>query len=473
MYSNKLKRIKSKIVVGISTLAIGLGIAGNAMLCIDSKAAEIWPSSVDTACSAAIVMEAETGAILYEKNIDAQFYPASITKVLTALLAIENSNLSDVVTFSSDAVFKNEGNSSHIGRDLDEQMTMEQCLYGMMLESANECAYAIAEHVGGGDVNKFITMMNDKAKELGCTNTHFTNPNGLPDPNHYTSARDMALISKAAYENKIFDKITGTKTYTIPPTNKHAEPTLLNNHHAMLNFYQTNKYLYDPCVGGKTGYTVDAGATLVTYAKKDGMTLVSVVLNGQTENYYTDTINILNYCFDNFTAYDLSSSSNTYEESLVGKLGALNNDKKYIKRGENSTVILPKTADFSDAKCKLAPVSKAGEDVVGQIQYYYADRFVGSADLIFEKPDKVPYPFHNIDEENGGSDITFIRFDFKIIIIVIVAIAILFGLIQLFKSKSNKILLKKKRRKDKKRRRKPKYTVIDRNRNRRRRNRRR
>ena len=205
MFNNKIKRIKRKITVGIATLAIGLGIAGNALICTNTKAAEIWPSSVDTACSAAIVMEAETGAILYEKNIDAQFYPASITKVLTALLAIENSNLSDVVTFSSDAVFKNEGNSSHIGRDLDEQMTMEQCLYGMMLESANECAYAIAEHVGGGDVNKFITMMNDKAKELGCTNTHFTNPNGLPDPNHYTSARDMALISKAAYENKIFD----------------------------------------------------------------------------------------------------------------------------------------------------------------------------------------------------------------------------------------------------------------------------
>ena len=473
MYKRRFKRIKSKLAVQIMSLAIGIVVIGSTLFSTKVQAAEVWPSNVDTACSAAIVMEAETGAILYEKNIDAQYYPASITKVLTALLAIENSNLSDVVTFSSDAVFKNEGNSSHIGRDLNEQMTMEQCLYAMMLESANECAYAIAEHVGGGDVNKFITMMNDKVKELGCTNTHFTNPNGLPDPNHYTSARDMALISKAAYENKIFDKITGTKTYTIPPTNKHAEPTPLNNHHAMLNFYQTNKYLYEPCLGGKTGYTVDAGATLVTYARKDGMTLISVVLNGQTENYYTDTTNILNYCFDNFTAYDLSSGSNTYEESLVGKLGSLNNDKKYIKRGENSTVILPKTADFSDATYKLVPVKKGSNDVVGQIQYYYADRFVGSADLIFEKADKVPYPFHNIDEENGGSDITFIRFDFKIIIIVIVAIAILFGLIQLFKSKSNKILLKKKRRKDKKRRRKPKYTVIDRNRNRRRRNRRR
>ena len=315
--------------------------------------------------------------------------------------------------------------------------------------------------------------MNEKAKELGCTNTHFTNPNGLPDPNHYTSARDMALISRAAYENKIFDKITGTKTYTIPPTNKHAEPTLLNNHHAMLNFYQTNKYLYDPCVGGKTGYTVDAGATLVTYAKKDGMTLISVVLNGQTENYYTDTINILNYCFDNFTAYDLSSGSSTYEESLFGKLGSLNNDKKYIKRGENSTVVLPKTAEFSDATYKLVPAKRNSENIAGQIQYYYADRFVGSAELIFEKATKVPYPFKNIDPEDGGSDISFFRFDFKMIILILVAVAVVYVLFRIFKKKSNTILLKKKRRKDTKRRRKPKYTVIDRRRNKRRRSRRR
>lgn len=470
MYKNK---IKTKIIASFMALSLVLGITIAGLSVPEAKAAEVWPSSVDTACNAAIVMEAETGAILYDKNIDTQFYPASITKVLTALLAIENSNLNDVVTFSSDAVFKNEGNSSHIGRDLDEQMTMEQCLYGMMLESANECAYAIAEHVGGGDVNKFIDMMNEKAKELGCTNTHFTNPNGLPDPNHYTSARDMALISKAAYENKIFDKITGTKTYTIPPTNKHAEPTLLNNHHAMLNFYQTNKYLYDPCVGGKTGYTVDAGATLVTYAKKDGMTLISVVLNGQTENYYTDTINILNYCFDNFTAYDLSSGSNTYEESLLGKLGSLNNDKKYIKRGENSTVVLPKTAEFSDATYKLVPAKRNSENIAGQIQYYYADRYVGSAELIFEKATKVPYPFKNIDPEDGGSDISFFRFDFKMIILILVGVAVVYVLFRIFKKKSNTILLKKKRRKDTKRRRKPKYTVIDRRRNKRRRSRRR
>mgnify|MGYP002624374581 CR=1 FL=1 len=464
---NNSTRRKSTILLSIGAILTML-----IMTSANVRAAAVWPSNIDTESNAAIVMEAKTGAILYEKNIDTQYYPASITKILTTLLAIENSNLNEVVTFSYDAVFKNEGDSSHIGRDLDEQMTMEQCLYAVMLESANECAYAVAEHVGGGDVNKFITMMNDKAKKLGCTHTHFSNPNGLPDPNHYTSARDMALISKAAYENKIFDKITGTKTYTIPPTNKHAEPTLLNNHHAMLNFYQTNRYLYEPCVGGKTGYTQDAGATLVTYAKKDGMTLIAVVLNGETSTYYVDTTNILNYCFDNFTAYDLSSESGSQVDGRVGKLGSLNNDKKYIMRGENSTVILPRTADFSETTYKLVPSDDKG-DVVGQVQYYYADRFVGSADLIFEKAKSVPYPFHNIDSEQGGSSVSYFRIDIKVIVIILIGLFITYLLLLFMRAKSGRILLKKKRKRDSKRKVEPRYTVIDRDRYRRRRRRRR
>ncbi|MCR4611282.1 MAG: D-alanyl-D-alanine carboxypeptidase [Lachnospiraceae bacterium] len=456
----------------ISAIILSLIIISTFLYSGKVRAAEAWPSDVDTLSSAAIVMDVHTGAILYEKNIDAQYYPASITKILTTLLAIENSNLSDVVTFSHDAVYKNEGDSSHIGRDLGEQMTMEECLYAVMLESANECAYAVAEHVGGGDVNKFIQMMNDRAKELGCTNTHFCNPNGLPDSNHYVSARDMAIISRAAYQNKIFDKITGTKTYTIPPTNKHAEPTLLNNHHAMLNYYQTNKYLYDPCVGGKTGYTNDAGATLVTYAKKNNMTLVSVVLHGDTQTYYTDTTNILEYCFDNFKAYDLSSQSSTGVDNLVGKLGPLNSDSKYIMKGEDSNVILPNSADFANVTAKLVPSQK--EDVAAQIQYYYADRFVGSADLVFLKASDVPYPFHNIDEVYGGSGITYFRIDFKLILIVLGIAAIVFAVNRFMRQKSGRILLKKKRRRDGKVRRRPKtkYTTINRNRKKSRRRRR-
>ncbi len=470
----KLNKISGILLTAITlTAVIGSSLLASITGVENVKAAEVWPSSIDTVSQGAIVMDVDSGAILYEKNINNEYYPASITKVLTTLLAIENCSLDETVTFSSDAVFKNEGNTSHIGRDLNEQMTMEQCLYAVMLESANECAYAVAEHVGGGDINKFIDMMNEKAKELGCKNTHFANPNGLPNPDHYTSCYDMALISRAAYNNKTFAKIAGTKSYSIPPTNKHAEVTPLNNHHAMLNFYQTNKYLYDPCVGGKTGYTDISGATLVTFAKKDGMTLVCVTMNAPQPAHYEDTTNLLNYCFDNFVAYNTKDSLNSFLGTISTKLGQLNRDNKYITVSENGTVILPRTAEFSDAKVQLVPTKDAKGNVVGQLKYTYADRMVGSADLIFNTDEKVPYPFHNIDPENGGSSIKYLRFDFKMILIIIVVIAAIYGLYQLYKHQSGKVFKFKKRKIDTKvKRRKPTHPVIK-NQDRKRRNRRR
>ena len=165
---------------------------------MSAKADVYWPEGPSIATPSAIVIEINSGAVLYEKNSDQVSYPASITKILTTLLALENSELDEVVTFSDDAINYNQGDTSHIARDYGEQMTMKECLYAVMLESANECAYAVAEHVGqklGGNYQTFIDLMNERAKELGCTNTHFTNANGLPDENHWTSARDMALIS--------------------------------------------------------------------------------------------------------------------------------------------------------------------------------------------------------------------------------------------------------------------------------------
>ena len=182
----------------------------------------------------AVVMEASTGTILYEKNPHEELYPASITKIMTTLLAVENCSLDEEVTFSYESVHNIDRESTHISRDVGEVMTMEQCLYAVMLGSANECAYAVAEHAGKGFEN-FIAMMNDKAQKLGCQNTHFNNPHGLTEEEHYTSAYDMALISQAAMKNDTFRAITGTKRYTIPVTNKHPnEETPLVNHHKML-----------------------------------------------------------------------------------------------------------------------------------------------------------------------------------------------------------------------------------------------
>jgi len=206
-----------------------------------AQAEAYWPEGPQTDANSVIVMEVNTGTVLYEKKSHAKHYPASITKIMTVLLAIENCDMDEIVTFSADAVYKNEGDTSHIARDLGEELTVEQCLYAIMLESANECAYAVAEHVGqklGGDYQTFVDLMNERAAELGCTDTHFNNANGLPDEEHWVSAYDMALISAEAYKSEIFRTIAGTSSYTLPKTNKCDEEYPCHNHHKMIYPYR-------------------------------------------------------------------------------------------------------------------------------------------------------------------------------------------------------------------------------------------
>lgn len=406
---------------------------------IQVKAAEYWPDSVNVESESAMVMELETGTILYEKNADEIHYPASITKIMTALVVLENSDLDEVVTFSPDAVYKNEGDTSHIARDVNEEMTIEQCLYGMMLESANECAWAMGEHVAG-DMDSFVSMMNKKADELGCTNTHFNNPNGLPDEQHYTSAHDMALISRAAFQIPKFAEICGTKKYTIPPTNKHSEPTYLNNHHNMLSYYTTRNYIYDNCLGGKTGYTVDAGSTLVTYAKKDGMTLVCVVMKVKSPGQYLDTRNLFDYCFDNFSIYNVSEHA-SISDTDISKTGKLSESIDLIKIDKSGIVVLPKTASFLDAESRVESYSDPDDSsVVGKIQYTYAGKNVGGADLVFSRIDNISFPFDNLPVEKGGSGKQYVQVDYLKIALVIVAIVLVIMLILFIRSKETEIL---------------------------------
>ena len=233
-----------------------------------------WPQGPAVWAESAVVMDLDSGTFLYSKNMDVAKYPASITKILTTLIAIEHSRLSEKVTFSENAVYGIEQGSSNIGIRLGENLTMEDCLYGMMLESANEVCVAVAEHISGS-VDAFVELMNQKAASLGCTNTHFTNPNGLPDENHYTTAHDMALIAQAAYNNATFRKVCQTTTYCIGKTNKCGEERWLSNHHKML---PDRDYTYEGCTGGKTGFTSLAGNTLVTFARRNGMTLVSACM---------------------------------------------------------------------------------------------------------------------------------------------------------------------------------------------------
>lgn len=342
------------------------------------SAAEYWPEGPEVESPSVILMEMSTGTVLYEKNCDEQNYPASITKIMTTLLALENSEMDEIVTFSNGAIDNTEG--SGISRDYEEQMTMEQCLYAVMLSSANECAYAVAEHVGG-TVDHFVEMMNEKAAELGCTNTHFANPHGLFDENHYTSAHDMALIAKAAYENETFRIITGTARYTIPPTNKHDEETNLQNHNEMLYPFKTLNYRYEYCTGGKTGYIEASRSTLVTYAEKDGMNLVCVVMHTESPNQWVDSINLFDYGFDNFQVFNIADNETRYNTSEAVEVGALNNNKAFVDIDRDAKIVLPKTTEFLDATSQIV-YDGIDENVVGSITYTYAGREVGRADII-------------------------------------------------------------------------------------------
>lgn len=262
-----------------------------------------WPAGPAVWAESAVVMDLDSGTFLYSKNMDTVKYPASITKIMTTLLAIENSSPNERVTFSEHAIYGIERDSSHIGIRVGEILSMDECWYGMMLESANEVCLAVAEHISGS-VEGFVELMNQKAAELGCTNTHFTNPNGLPDENHYTTAHDMALIAQAAYRNKTFRKVCQTEIYCIPKTNICGEERWLSNHHKML---PQKDYAYEGCTGGKTGFTMAALNTLVTYAERDGRRLVCVSLRTNGSQIYLDTASLLDYGFNNFQNITLFS----------------------------------------------------------------------------------------------------------------------------------------------------------------------
>ncbi len=350
-----------------------------------------WPDGPNVFAESAIVMEASTGLILYEKNIDEVHYPASITKIMTALLAIENSNLGDIVTFSKKAIFDVDLESSRIGIDVGEQLTMQQCLYAILLESANEVSYAVAEHVAGS-AEEFAKMMTERAKSLGCKNTNFANPHGLHDDNHYTSAYDMALITREAMKNETFRKIFGTRTYQIPPTNIQSLPRYCANHH---RFILKQEYRYDDCIGGKTGYTSKARYTLVSVAKRGDLELITVIMRDDTNAHqYTDTQKLFDFGFDNFSIYPISDQESTQvlkESPMFTRYNPLLSEAANpIITDKKGYLILPNSASSRDAKKEVTfyPASEQTtaskfNTVIGKISYTYQGKYVGGADILY------------------------------------------------------------------------------------------
>lgn len=436
-------------------------VANRKAIAVESNAIQNWPAGPVVDAESAIVMEASTGAVLYEKNIHEQLYPASITKIMTVLVALENSNLSDMVTFSHDAVFNIEGGSSIIGGvNEGDQMTLEQCLYGIMLCSGNEAAYAVAEHVGG-TVDNFVQMMNDKAKELGCQDTHFSNPHGLPVDDHVVSAYDMALISKAALAIDEFRTITSTVRYTFPPTSS-GEERIRVNHHKML---AGQAHAYDGCIGGKTGYTTVAGQTLVTFAERNGMTLICVVLKEVSPSQFTDTKTLLDYGFDNFKLLNVADNETRFTIDNANffktNVNVFNNSENLLTLNKEGNVVIPNTLSFENLEPSLN--FNTTDDVVAALSYTYQGKYLGGTNIeltsktinSFDFDDSVVSQEASTNDKSDKADNKFTFINIKAVLIILLIIAILLGIIfgirlilrnyYFVKSRRRKIRRKKRR----------------------------
>lgn len=262
----------------------------------------VFAEGISVSASSAILIEVSSNRVLFSKNSEKQMPMASTTKIITAVTAIESSDFDKArITEISAAAANTEGSSMYLKQG--EHITIEDLLYGLMLSSGNDAAVAIAEEIGG-DIQTFINMMNDTAKKIGADNTHLTNPNGLPDENHYSTAADMAKITAYALKNPLFKEIVGCKSRIIKKPESQTDNDItthsLKNHNKLL-------WMYDGCIGVKTGFTKAAGRCLVSAAEKDGMTLIAVTLNAPDD--WNDHINMLNYGYENFSLKNIVSKS--------------------------------------------------------------------------------------------------------------------------------------------------------------------
>lgn len=345
-----------------------------------------WPSDTGIESEAGIVMDADSGAVLFGQNIHVQKAPASITKILTALVVIENSSLDDTITFSHDAVYNVEdgsGNKNSI--EEGDTLSVRDCLYLLLMRSSNQAANALAEHVGGSR-DGFVKMMNEKTAELGCENSHFANPSGLNDDTQLTSVYDMALIASAAYKNDTLLTISKDKSYRLPATKNNPDGVTIQPEHKLLITTDTESPNYYPyAVAGKTGYTSIAGQTLVTYAIKDDRRQIAVTMKSTQATHYQDTIALMDFGFLRFKNVNISENETAYTS---GDQPVQIGDNSYrpsdLSMDTLAVITLPKDASFADAEKTVVTdlPEDAPQGAVALLSYKYNDRKIGQVYLI-------------------------------------------------------------------------------------------
>lgn len=398
----------------------------------------ISPSYADsdnlkTYCPSCILIEANTGKILYEKNSNDVRFPASTTKIMTAILTVENCNLDDVATVSHNAVYSIPYDYTHASLKEGEELTIEQLLYALMIPSANDAAIVLAEHISGS-VEEFAKLMNKRAEELGCKNTHFVNPNGIHSKDHTSTSYDLALMGKFAMQNSIIRKIVSTTQFTLPATNKYSKTDrIFNNSNDLLNTY--SRYYYEGTTGVKTGYTGEAGNCIIASAKKNDFEVILVVLGGESTNTglsqrYLDCKTLFDYAFNNYSLKTLNEKNAVLKQITVRgateetqNLNVLIKDKIEIF-AENNIDLSSLDPEITLDENLIAPIS--ANSAIGKITYNY-DGQTYSSDLIAET-------------QVLSSD--FLPLLFRILLIFVV-LYLLFLLLKKPKNKSKKTYKKK------------------------------
>ena len=347
------------------------------------------PNAPDVYSGSAILMDADTGAILMEKNAYERNYPASTTKILTGLIVTANTALSEKIVFSEAAAGSVEEGDASLHTKAGEEYTIDEALHGLLLHSANEIAYGLAEYVAGS-IDAFADMMNKAAEDAGALDTHFANPSGLYDDEHYTTAYDMALIARECFNNPTFLAIDSGTYGQIPATNMTDTARSFSNRNLLL---PGMKYEYAYCVGGKTGYVPEGGYTYVSYAQKDGMRLIAVCFQSGADERFSDARNMFEWGFNNFSKVSLTGSPITAPYSNTSYLNSGRFNSGSIEHNLNvSYITLPDGADVSDVNIGPDPnhPTTAGDEKVNvPIAFTYGDFTAGTADLNYTRSDAV------------------------------------------------------------------------------------
>lgn len=341
---------------------------------------------------AAILMDMKSGKVLYSKNENEKMYPASITKIMTAILTLESGiDFSEVIQATQEAISPITNKHSHMGILVGENLTIENLIYGMLVYSANDAANVLAVRVGGS-LDGFVQMMNDKAIELGAINTHFANAHGFHDDNHYTTASDIAIIARYAMQNETFREIVKTDMYTMEATNKYKETRYLSSTNHLISRRRQGNYFYKKAIGIKTGYTDESGYCLASAAVDGDTELLSVVLNchniaeDESGMYsFIDSKSLLEYGFDNFKYVVIVPTGTVVADSSVYE--AKKNIRVTLTPKEDIGNILPVDVDMNEVKGESvinekisAPILKGDE--LGTITYTYRGEKIGESVLV-------------------------------------------------------------------------------------------